>query len=160
MTRRHGPWGPRKPVSFADRVHRLARLEAQLGDHYAYRRVSTNFRLQAFVWRVQVVVSAYDEEYSLRIELDERRAVSVTVEDWRGPSMRHTFGANTLCMWYPRDPPDRQWHPADGLLTLVDTAAAHLFKELYFRETGEWLGEEVHPVAPKTEGRGAHFRAA
>ncbi len=27
---------------------------------------------------------------------------------------------------------------------MVDTAVAHLFKELYFREAGEWLGEEVH----------------
>lgn len=67
--------------------------------------------------------------------------------------MRHTFGANTLCMWFPKDPPERQWNPADGLLKLVDTAVAHLFKELYFRETGEWLGEEVHREAPKVEQR-------
>ncbi len=101
----------------------------------------------------------YDEDYVLRIELDERRAVSVTAEGWRGP-MRHTFGANTLCMWFPKDPPDRQWNRADGLLKLVDTAVAHLFKELYFRETGEWLGEEVHRDVPKIEQRAALDRAA
>jgi hypothetical protein len=43
--------------------------------------------------------------------------------------MKHTFGANQLCMWYPKDPPSRQWSRVDGLLKLVDTAVVHLFKE-------------------------------
>lgn len=157
--RRGGPLGPRKPVALAERVRRLARLEAGLGDHYAFERVSTNFRLQAFAWRVPVTVPVYDEEYVLRIELDERHAVRVTAEGWRGP-MRHTFGANRLCMWYPKDPLDRQWNRGDGLLKLVDTAVAHLFKELYFRETGEWLGEEVHRDVPKIEQHAPLDRAA
>lgn len=157
--RRGGPLGPCKPVAFAERVRRLARHEEDLGDHYAFERVSTNFRLQAFVWRVPVTIPVYDEDYVLRIELDERRAVSVTAEGWRGP-LRHTFGANTLCMWFPKDPPNRQWDRADGLLKLVDTAVAHLFKELYFRETGEWLGEEVHRDAPNFEQRAPLDRAA
>ncbi len=47
----------------------------------------------------------------------------------------------------------------DGLLKLVDTARAHLFKELYFRETGEWLGEEVPPRRPEDRGpRGPRAR--
>ena len=41
--------------------------------------------------------------------------------------------------------------PIDGLLKLVDTAVVHLFKELYFRETQEWLGDEVLHGAPKVE---------
>ena len=157
--RRGGPLGPRKPVPVAERVRRLARLEDGLGDHHAFERISTNFRLQAFVWRVPVTVPGYEEDYVLRIELDERRPVSVRAEGWRGP-MRHTFGANTLCMWFPKDPPDRQWNRADGMLKLVDTAGAHLFKELYFRETGEWLGEEVHRDVPKIEQRAPLDRAA
>lgn len=150
--------GPRKPVALADRVHRLTRLEHGLGEHYPYERISTNFRLQAFVWRVRIAVPVYDEQFVLRIEFDERHPVRVTAEGWQGP-MRHTFGANTLCMWFPKDPPDRQWNPADGLLKLVDTAVAHLFKELYFRETGEWLGEEVHREVPKIEQRAPLNRA-
>jgi len=130
-----------------------------LGHHYRFERVSTNFRLQAFLWRVPVTVPVYDEGFVLRIELDERHAVRVTAEGWHGP-MRHTFGSNTLCMWFPKDPPDRQWNRVDGLLKLVDTAVAHLFKELYFRETGEWLGEEVHRDVPKIEQRGDLDRAA
>lgn len=157
--RRRGPRGPRQPVPVAERVHRLARLEEGLGAHYAFDRISTNLRLQAFAWRVTVNVPVYDEEHVLRIELDERRAVSVTAEGWRGP-MRHTFGANTLCMWFPKDPPDRQWNRADRLLKLVDTAVAHLFKELYFRETGEWLGEEVHRDAKKVQQHAPLVRAA
>ena len=158
-SRRGGPLGPRKPVPVAERVRRLVRLEEGLGDHYTYERISTNLRLQAFVWRVPVTVPVYEEDCVLRIELDERRAVSVTAEGWRGP-MRHTFGANTLCMWFPKDALDRQWNRADGLLRLVDTAFAHLFKELYFRETGEWLGDEVHRDVPKIEQLAPLVRAA
>ena len=121
--RRRGPLGPRKPVQLAERVHRLARLEVGLGDHYAFERVSTNFRLEAYVWLVPVTVPVF-------------------------------------CMWYPKDPPNRQWNRADGVLELVDTAVAHLFKELYFQETGEWLGEEVHWDGPEIEQRAPLDRAA
>lgn len=124
-----------------------------------FERASTNFRLQAYVWLVPIVVPAYDERYVLRIKLDERRPVQVTAEGWHG-AMRHTYGANELCMWYPKDPPNRQWSRGDGLLMLVDTAVAHLFKELYFRETGEWLGEEVHRDVPKAEERALLEHAA
>ena len=46
------------------------------------------------------------------------------------------------------------------MLKLVDTDVAHLFKELTFRETGEWLGEEVHRDLPKIEQRAPLDRAA
>jgi hypothetical protein len=146
-------------VALAERLRRLDRLEEGLADNYACRRVSINFRLQAFVWEVPVTVPVYDQDYVLRIELDERRDVRVIALGWEGP-MRHTYGRNSLCMWYPKDPPDRLWNRGDGLLKVVDTARAHLFKELYFRETGEWLGEEVHQDTPKTETRATHERAA
>ncbi len=150
--RRGGPLGPRKPVALAERLERLAALERGLGDHYAHERVTTNLRLAAFAWRVQVTIPAYEETFALLIELDERRAVRVTAEDWVGP-MKHTYGQNSLCMWYPSDPLDRRWSRTDGLLKLVDTAVAHLFKELFYRETDEWLGEEAPHAAPKVEPR-------
>jgi hypothetical protein len=120
--------GPRKPRALAERLKLLSDIERGLGDHYASARVSTNLRLEAFVWRVAVVVPVYDEPYVLQIELEERRDVRVTAEGWVG-DMKHTFGANQLCMWYPKDPPSRQWSRVDGLLKLVDTAVVHLFKE-------------------------------
>jgi len=49
----------------------------------------------------------------------------------------------SLCIWYPDDPPEQRWVAADGLLSLIEMTRVHLFKEAYWRETGEWLGEEV-----------------
>ena len=46
------------------------------------------------------------------------------------------------------------------MLKFVDTAVAHVFKELYFRETGESLGEEVHRDVPEIEQRAPLDRAA
>lgn len=61
----------------------------------------------------------------------------------RYPTRRRT----RLCIWHPSDPPERKWVPDDGLLTLFGMAAEHLFKEAWWRETNEWLGEE-HPHDP------------
>lgn len=55
-----------------------------------------------------------------------------------------------LCIWYPGDPPDRQWLPEDGLLALLGMIQEHLFKEAYWRENGVWLGEEA-PHSPEKE---------
>ena len=37
---------------------------------------------------------------------------------------------------------------ADGLLTLVRYAQLHLFREAWWRETGEWVGEEAGHAPP------------
>lgn len=51
-------------------------------------------------------------------------------------------------MWYPNDPRDRRWIPADGAADLIVRIALHLIKEEWFRQTGEWIGEEVkHGIA-------------
>jgi hypothetical protein len=53
-------------------------------------------------------------------------------------------------MWHPKDPPEKQWQPEDGLLTLIRYIQLHLFREEWWRETGEWLGEEAeHGLGPK-----------
>ena len=56
-------------------------------------------------------------------------------------------------MWLPSDPPERRWRRNDGRLRLIDTAVVHLFKELYWREHAEWLGEEAPHGIPKVEPR-------
>jgi hypothetical protein len=58
---------------------------------------------------------------------------------------------SSLCVWYPDDPPERRWTANDGLLSLIETTRVHLFKEAYWRETGEWLGEEVAHSQPLHE---------
>lgn len=55
----------------------------------------------------------------------------------------HRYAGNTLCIWYPRDNPERKWVHDDGLITLLDLVSLHLFKEAYWRETDRWLGDEV-----------------
>lgn len=48
-----------------------------------------------------------------------------------------------LCVWYPDDQPERRWVSDDGLLSLIEMIRIHLFKEAYYRETGDWPGEEA-----------------
>ncbi len=55
----------------------------------------------------------------------------------------HRYSDGRLCIWHPGDPPERSWVAGDGLSELVSQIAIHLFKEAYWRETGEWLGPEA-----------------
>ena len=49
-----------------------------------------------------------------------------------------------LCVWHPHDPPEQRWTFQEGLLPLLGLVKLHLFREAWWRETGEWLG----PYAP------------
>ena len=57
---------------------------------------------------------------------------------------RHRYEDGALCMWHPSDPVDLRWTPENGLADLIEMTRRHLFREAYWRETGEWLGPEVH----------------
>ncbi len=129
--------------------HGLAAFEGDAKRHYDLDPVKGDLFNERYAWRARVQVPGYDLTHSLLIELEEF-SVHVTVEDWTGDRLKHTFGRNRLCMWYPNDPPEKTWQKDDGLLKLLDTAVQHLFKEHYYRETGEWLGEEA-PHGPKVE---------
>jgi len=62
----------------------------------------------------------------------------------------HRYEDGRLCMWYPRDAISAKWVVKDGLLSLLGMTAAHLFREAWWRETGEWLGPEFdHGDRPK-----------
>jgi hypothetical protein len=137
-------WLPTKDV--------VADLEGESRAAYDLTLVSRSPFEQRVVWRALVRVPLYEVAHTLRIEL-EHFDHAVYVEDWTGEKLRHTYGRGRLCMWYPDDPPEKRWRKSDGLLKLIDTAVMHLFKEYYFRETGEWLGDEVHRPGPKTPGR-------
>jgi hypothetical protein len=62
-----------------------------------------------------------------------------------------------LCIWHPYDPPHRRWSADDGIVVLLGMASVHLFKEAWWRDTGEWLGEEApHPAEDSPDvGRAA-----
>jgi hypothetical protein len=62
---------------------------------------------------------------------------------FRSPQVRDP---HRLCIWDPDDPDENRWVFKDGLLVLMGLIAAHLFREAWWRETGEWLGPEAgHP---------------
>ena len=69
-------------------------------------------------------------------------------------------GARSLCLWYPQDGPERRWVPEDGLLHLIGMIESHLFKEAYWREHGEWLGEEGPHDDPVDLAAGAERKDA
>ena len=52
-----------------------------------------------------------------------------------------------LCVWYPSDPAEFRWVFDNGLLELLGLVRVHLFKEAWWRDTGEWPG----PQAPHGE---------
>jgi hypothetical protein len=60
----------------------------------------------------------------------------------------HRMPDDSLCLYYPADPPERRWLPEHGLAALLDVVNDHLFYELHWRATGgrhggQWLGDEA-----------------
>ena len=101
--------------------------------------------------------------YRLRIDVPEYepRNVQINLSNWRDPYANgitadgptdspHRYGGTRLCVWRPGDPPERTWVAGDGLVELIAQIRIHLFKEAYWRETGEWLGPEA-PHAPLSD---------
>lgn len=82
----------------------------------------------------------------------------VTADGPAGPAASpHRFEGERLCIWGPDDDDDRVWRPADGLLALLGSVQMHLFKEAYWRETGEWVGDEA-PHGPVSDDSPRHRR--
>ena len=114
---------------------------------------STGSRQYArIVYRLMVSVTHYEPR---TIEMHFRRDTAVpsltriyadgpTESPHRfSPHAKDRQNRTSLCVWHPEDPPELRWVPSDGLLTLIELTRVHLFKEAFYRETGEWLGEEV-----------------
>lgn len=153
---------PRRP-SWEQNYGLLLRFERDAYLAYpSLRRSSTGARRYArVVYRLVVPV----EHYAPRmIEIHLRRtspepALTRVYSD--GPTESpHRYSPHhkdpqkrpSLCIWYPDDPPDQRWTPRDGLLTMIEMTRVHLFKEAWYRETGEWLGEEVpHQQQPRSK---------
>ncbi len=67
-----------------------------------------------------------------------------------GPSP-HRFPDGSLCLWYPRDPPENRWAEEDGLLALLEMTSLHLLREDEWRRSGRWPGPEA-PHEPIGKG--------
>ena len=94
---------------------------------------------------VSVSVPGYHKSQLVRIVFDGKYP-DIYTPGLTG--LRHVFDKASstprLCVWYPFDPPDRKWTFDKGLLQLLDMIKMHLFKEMRYKETGRWPGEEVH----------------
>lgn len=70
-----------------------------------------------------------------------------------GPGSPHRYHDGSLCMWYPHDPPAQRWTWTDGGAVLAGHISAHLIREAWWRQTGEWPGEEApHDEPPARHG--------
>ena len=132
---RGGPWYGefRLRLPFERDARREYPLRGGLGQHQ---------ELTGFVYRVTVEIPTYGPR-QLTIMFPRRYPKSPRVFA-DGPFLgRHRFGDGSLCIWYWRDPPEWKWIFEQGLLTLINHAILHLFKEAWFTDTGEWLGDEI-----------------
>jgi hypothetical protein len=66
-----------------------------------------------------------------------------------GPGSPHRYDDDSLCIWYPGDPPSQRWRWYDGGIALAGHICAHLIREAWWHQTGEWVGEEV-PHSPQS----------
>lgn len=160
---------PRRPRSWLEDFPRRARLEAAARTAYPGLRYRRRQRASGPVdtYQFSQAVPGY-EDRQVTVEFD-RRAWSTPRIYVDGPSgfdaSPHRYpnrGRSELCIWHPEDPPERTWVPEDGLLVLFGMIAEHLFKEAWWREHGEWLGEEYphdepakdqHPTGASRRGR-------
>ena len=105
------------------------------------------------VYRLELEVPHYERR---RVEIRfEKRAAKTPRIIVDGPASPHRYGDKSLCIWYPWDPPEQRWVFRDGLLALINHIQAHLFREAWWREAGEWLGPQAPhgpPDKPAREG--------
>jgi hypothetical protein len=143
---RSGPWYGR----FADR------LDFEREARSTYEVKSKVGGGGGYVLHVTVDVPGYQQRL-IHIAFD-RRHVHVPRVHADGPmSSKHRYSDGSLCMWFPPDPEDLKWVRSDGLVALIGYAIAHLFREAWWRETGEWPGPEAphtteSPKKPERKG--------
>ena len=97
------------------------------------------------IYNLRMEVPNYAVTRSVEIKLGpSRRHVAPAVTADGPESSKHRYKDGSLCMWYPYAARSERWTFEDGLLHLLVMTQAHLFREEFWRETGEWLGPE-HP---------------
>ena len=121
----------------------------------AYPSSRRRITSKGLTYRVSVPVTGFPDRTAFILFPKGYTPESVQVRvDGPDDSPHRYPGSNTLCIWYPQDPPDRRWVKRDGLVALLDLISLHLFKEAWWRATDEWLGEEApHSVPVSTKSR-------
>ena len=139
--RGHWPW-------YGDLRQRM-RFERGVRHHFPglARRLIKNGPNRGIEYRLTIPVEGYEpRQVTIRFKRSNPGWPEVTVD---GPGASpHRYEDGSICMWYARDPEEQRWIANDGLLQLLVLIAAHLFREAWWRQHGEWLGPEVPHGAP------------
>jgi hypothetical protein len=100
------------------------------------------------IYRVKIAVPYYEpRQVEIRFEKTNTRLPRIYADGARSP---HRYQDGGLCIWHPSDAPENRWVFEDGLLELLGHIGAHLFREAWWLETGEWPGPEApHPPVRK-----------
>lgn len=140
---------PHRPTSWLEDFPRRLRLQQPAFAAYAGLTYKRHQRQEGavYVYQVRLEVPGYEpRRVSVEFHAGRPNGPRVYAD---GPAGRedspHRYaerGRRRLCIWYPSDPAEQRWVPDDGLLALFAMTAVHLFKEAYWREHGQWLGEE------------------
>lgn len=91
---------------------------------------------------VNICLQEYDVTRAVTIKLFSNPSMSPEVMVDGPEDSPHRYPNGQLCMWYPKANKTERWIFSDGLLHLLVMVEAHLFREAWWRETGEWLGPE------------------
>ena len=131
----------------------VVRLKFERGVMTQFPNLRAGRVKSGYEYRTTVPVSDY-EPRKIRIRFNGMANVPWVFAD--GPrESPHRYDDGSLCMWYPDDRVERRWVFEDGLVALMGLVMAHLFKEAWWRETAEWLGDEVPHEAQSKEQTGA-----
>ncbi len=151
-------WKSPRGLSWLDDLPRRATLEAAAGRAYPELRHRRRQRRDGpgDVYEFVLDIPGYDSrrvsvEFSRRSWWRPRVYVDGPAGSEASPHRFPGRGGRELCLWHSGDSPDRRWEPSDGLLMLFGMTAEHLFKEAWWREHDEWLGEE-YPHSDLAEG--------
>jgi hypothetical protein len=138
---------PGWPGRFTDRL----RFERGARAAYPSLRGGPTKRTSGFRYVVTVDVPFYEPRV-VTISFPPRSRIPTVLADGP-PESPHRYADGALCMWHPTDPASMQWRFEHGLVDLLDAIRAHLFREAWWREHGEWLGPEVshQPSNPNLE---------
>jgi hypothetical protein len=134
-----------RTVPWVEDIPRRIKLDASARTAYpdlTFARRQLRGKGAVYVYEVTLDVPGY-EPRKVRVDFHANMARTPRIFADGPTSSPHRYGAHRLCIWYPGDEDKQRWVPADGLLALLGMTATHLFKEAYWRETGDWLGDEA-----------------
>jgi hypothetical protein len=142
-----GPW-------YGNDVQRV-RFERGATRHFStLRGVTRTFGPKAGrMYQVSMTVPHYELRH-VEVFFSKRLPTLVAITADGPTDSPHRYNTHRLCIWYPDDPDEYRWVFEDGLLVLLGLIVAHLFREAWWRETGEWLGPEASHTPPAVAMRG------